>query len=110
MKFFFVLIFKKNKIYKLKMFDNDHLLIDNELLTMENELIKINDIKSIFYSINSMEDFKKFRTMIGQFISTFENEIELILNSIKKIFNIQIGNFMIHMQNYKMTFKMLIQN
>jgi hypothetical protein len=71
------------------MFDNDHLLIDNELLTMENELIKINDIKSIFYSINSMEDFKKFRTMIGQFISTFENEIELILNSIK---NIQYSN------------------
>ena len=71
------------------MFDNDHLLIDNELLTMENELIKINDIKSIFYSKNSMEDFKKFRTMIGQFISTFENEIELILNSIK---NIQYSN------------------
>ncbi len=67
------------------MFDNDHLLIDNELLTMENELIKINDIKSIFYSINSMEDYKKFRIMIGQFISTFENEIELILNSIKNI-------------------------
>ena len=71
------------------MFDNDHLLIDNELLTMENELIKINDIKSIFYSINSMEDYKKFRIMIGQFISTFENEIELILNSIK---NIQYSN------------------
>ena len=40
------------------MFDNDHLLIDNELLTMENELIKINDVKSIFYSINSMKILK----------------------------------------------------
>ena len=71
------------------MFDNDHVLIDNELSIMENELIKINDIKNTLYSINNIEEYKQFRTIFIQFISTFENEIEVILNSIK---NIQYSN------------------
>ena len=36
-----------------------------------------------------MEDYKKFRITIDQFTSSFENEIELILNSIN---NIQYSN------------------
>ena len=64
---------------------NDHLSIDNRIMTIEQSVNKVSEMRNSLYQIFSYEEFKNYRSELGQYLFDVESEIHTILELLKEI-------------------------